>query len=164
MISVEKYFRAFGRILIVAALALAAFAIAPESAAQYQSLAVGVEVGSPSAVTVLIPTNHRYVYEILGAWDLNDFLFLNAHALVTKSVDDHPELHAIWGVGVFAGIRDNRSNNLSVGVSGKFGAGYSIDPFEIYVHLTPRFAVLSQTDFDLGGGLGLRFFTGRRSK
>ncbi|NND72177.1 MAG: hypothetical protein HKN43_11440 [Rhodothermales bacterium] len=161
MVTVENHIRTATRIAILIALAFAAFAVAPESAAQYNTLAVGAEIGSPTAVTVLVPTEKRYAFEFLGAWDLDDFLFLNAHALVTRATDDYPELHAIWGIGAFVGIRDNASSSATLGISGKFGAGYDIEPFEVYVHLTPRFELMPETDFHLGGGLGLRFFTGK---
>ena len=162
MALVERYLQKITRILLVLVLGMIAFSLTPEAAAQYNALAIGVEVGSPTGVTVLLPTNKRYAFEILGAWDLDDYLFLNAHALFTKSVDDYPDLHAIWGAGAFVGVRDSRNNAASVGVSGKFGAGYSIDPFEVYIHLTPRFELISSTEFYLGGGLGLRFFPGSR--
>lgn len=161
MHAIERFFTAAKRFCIVTVLALFALLLAPESAAQYNSLAIGAEIGTPTGVTLLLPRSDRTALEFLGAWDLDDFIFLNAHALFTKSVDDYPDLHAIWGPGAFIGIRDSNNDAVTVGISGKFGAGYSADPFEIYIHLTPRFELVSETDFHLGGGLGIRFFTER---
>lgn len=161
MKSIEKYLLSVKRTLIVAVVALCTFSLTHESAAQYNdSFAIGAEIGTPTGVTLLLPQSERYAVELLGAWDLDDFIFVNGHALFARSIDDSPNLHLIWGPGAFIGVRDKGDDAVSAGISGKFGVGYSAAPVEIYVHLTPRFLVVSETDFDLGGGLGLRFYTG----
>jgi hypothetical protein len=60
-------------------------------------------------------------------------------------------------------VRDNdgkgdNDDDAVLGLSGNFGINYEFDRFDIFVQLTPRLELISETDFDIGGGLGARFF------
>ena len=63
----------------------------------------------------------------------------------------------------FIGVRDDnrkgdRDDETVLGVSGNFGINYEFSRVDIFVQLTPRLEIISETDLDVGGGLGVRFF------
>ena len=99
--------------------------------------------------------------EFLAAWDLDNFLFINGHALFHRNLQGEPDLYFFYGPGIFIGARDRgrgRDDDLILGISGRFGLAYGFEPFEVYIQLTPRLDLIPGTDGDLGGGIGFRFF------
>jgi hypothetical protein len=125
-----------------------------------RSTGIGVQVGSPTGVTVKFVRPARVDYDFLAAWDLDDFLFLAGHALWERRVDDGSgdvDLRMFYGPGVFIGLRDNRNDDVVVGFSGEFGASLWFNQFEIFLQLMPLFELAPETDFHLGGGIGFRF-------
>ena len=136
---------------------------ANEAAAQRAPGAVGIgaQIGEPSGVTLMIYNPQRMSYDFLAAWDMDDFFFLNTHALFEQHFGQSNRAHFFYGPGAFIGIRD-RSNDADdevvVGVSGRVGVGYLFDRFEVYAQLTPRLALSPSTNGDFGGGVGFRFY------
>jgi hypothetical protein len=126
---------------------------------------IGAQIGDPTGFTVKVyrPTTSL---DLLAAWDLDDFFFLNAHAIFDEHLNDRQTIHFLYGPGAFIGIRDHdgRGNDgpgdddVEIGLSGTVGIDFMIRRFEIYLHLTPRISVIESTDFELGGGLGFRFY------
>ena len=122
------------------------------------NVGIGGQLGEPSGLTVKVYQEPDFAYEILAAWDLDDFFFLNAHALFERPVPNAP-LRFYMGPGVLVGIRENASDgDFVIGVSGEFGLNYFVDRFEVFLHLTPRLGVIPDTSGDVGGGLGLRYY------
>ncbi len=124
---------------------------------------IGIQLGQPAGISIKKRNSAGMSADILLAWDLNDFFFVNLHGVWEKNVSGADGLHFVYGPGVFAGFKErNRyrddDDELFLGISGTFGLSYYIDQFEIYLRLTPRLAVIESTDGDVGGGLGFRFF------
>lgn len=124
---------------------------------------IGIQLGQPAGISIKKHNSAGMSADILLAWDLDDFFFVNLHGIWEKDVSGANGLYFVYGPGVFAGFRErNRNRNdddeLFLGISGTFGLSYYIDQFEIYLRLTPRLAVIESTDGDVGGGLGFRFF------
>ncbi|NRB49680.1 MAG: hypothetical protein HRU41_18510 [Saprospiraceae bacterium] len=124
---------------------------------------IGIQLGQPAGISIKKHNSAGMSADILLAWDLDDFFFVNLHGVWEKDVSGANGLYFVYGPGVFAGFRErNRNRNdddeLFLGISGTFGLSYYIDQFEIYLRLTPRLAVIESTDGDVGGGLGFRFF------
>jgi hypothetical protein len=125
-----------------------------------RSTGIGVQVGSPTGVTIKFVRPARPDYDFLVAWDLDDFLFVAGHVLWEKSVDDGDgdvDLRMFYGPGAFIGLRDNRNDDVVVGFSGEFGASLWFDQFEIFAQLMPLFELAPETDLHIGGGIGFRF-------
>lgn len=122
------------------------------------SLGIGGQIGDPSGVTVKIYQRPTLAYELLAAWDLDRFFFLNAHALFERPIPDSP-LRYYLGPGAILGIEDGGGNaNLAVGISGQAGVNFFVERFEVFLHLTPRLAIIPSTVGDVGGGIGLRYY------
>ena len=128
------------------------------ASAQNSTTWLGVELGSPTGLAVYLERPSAADISILAAWDLDDFLFLNAHWMLGEEITIEDRLSWFWGPGVFVGIRDNdRSNDgAALGASLRGGIQYGWSRLVGYAHLTPRFELIPETDFGMGGGIGLR--------
>lgn len=64
-----------------------------------------------------------------------------------------------YGPGGYIGIRDKpRDNRTDFGISGNFGLDFLIRDFEIFVQATPRLSLKNTDNFNIGGGVGFRFY------
>lgn len=133
-------------------------ATAIPASAQKSTTWFGVELGAPTGVAVYLERPSAPDISILGAWDLDDFLFLNAHWMLGEEITIEDRASWFWGPGAFVGIRDNDKNNdgVALGASLRVGLQYGWSRLVGYAHLTPRFEVVPETDFYMGGGIGVR--------
>lgn len=131
-------------------------AAAPALAQQrYSDTGIGAHVGDFTGLTLRHYPRTGFAYDVLAAWDLDDFIFVNVHGLYERRFETSP-LNYYFGPGAFIGLYDD--GDVGLGVSGTGGFNYFAERFEVYIQLTPRLNLLPGTDFDLGGGLGLRFY------
>jgi len=120
---------------------------------------IGLQAGQPSGLTVKIYKPSTSL-DFLAAWDLNDFFFLNVHGLKDASLNREHTVHFFYGPGAFIGIRNISENNddVELGVSGSFGLDFIVGSLEFYIQATPRLTVIDATNFDMGGGFGVRIY------
>lgn len=140
------------------------------ASAQRTSGAVGLggQVGEPSGITLKVFNEPGPSYDLLAAWDLDDFFFVNGHALWENDINaENLEQDLEWfiGPGAFIGFRDDDDGvdddgtDVVLGISGSVGLNFVIDRrFEFYGQLTPRISLVPDTDGDIGGGLGFRYY------
>ncbi len=151
-------------------LAILALALVFPSSSQAQPFAgswgVGAHFGEPTGLTLKTYTSRPVsrggasfnAYDLLVGWDFDDYFFINAHALHEGRFGDSP-LNYYLGPGLFLGFIDHpRNDEVTFGISGQFGLNYFIDRFEIFVQLTPRLQLVEETDGDMGGGIGARYY------
>ena len=124
------------------------------------SVGIGLQVGDPSGLTLKFYNGRKASVDILAAWDLNDYLFVNVHALYHKPVGGSGNVNFFYGPGAFIAFyeRGRYEDYLGVGISGNFGINVFFDQFELFGQITPRLQVIENTNGDLGGGIGLRFY------
>ncbi len=127
---------------------------------------IGGQVGDPSGVTLKVyrrSVRDRGVFgsatafSFLAAWNLDDFFYLNAHALHERPIEDSP-LNYYLGPGVVIGIDERPSRDLVLGISGDFGLNFFTHRFEVFLEITPWIKLIPDTDGSLGGGIGLRYY------
>ncbi|MBK8196017.1 MAG: hypothetical protein IPK76_23540 [Lewinellaceae bacterium] len=134
-----------------------------------QNVGLGFQVGDPTGLNLHFRNGPGAMRtDILFAWDLgnddHDFFFVNVHGLWFKRLATKEAFNFYYGPGAFVGFRernrkkDNNDNDVVVGFSGNFGLNYEFSRFDIFLQITPRLAILPGTDFEAGGGLGMRFF------
>ncbi|MBV6441415.1 MAG: hypothetical protein DYG98_03140 [Haliscomenobacteraceae bacterium CHB4] len=134
-----------------------------------QNVGVGFQVGDPTGLNLHFRNTKPMRLDILFAWDFNDhdddrdFFFVNVHGLWFKPIGGSEPFNFYYGPGAFIGVRErNRKNDdddeTVLGASGNFGINYEFPRVDIFLQLTPRLELISDTDFDIGGGLGVRFF------
>ena len=123
------------------------------------NVGLGGQVGEPSGLTLKLYRNPGFAYDFLAAWDLDDFFYLNVHGLYEKPLQDSP-LRYYLGPGAVLGVRDRprRDDEVVLGVSATGGLNFFIEQFEVFLQLTPRLYVVPGTEWDLGGGVGLRYY------
>lgn len=128
---------------------------------QAGDIGIGAQVGQPTGLTVKF-YNPRTSFDLLAAWDLDDFIFLNGHAVFDAHLNDRNTVHFFYGPGAFIGIRDREPENVDddvvIGISGTFGLDVMFNKFELFIQGTPRLSLIEATDFDMGGGAGFRFY------
>ena len=126
------------------------------------SVGVGFQVGDPTGLSLQFYKDRGITTDILFAYHFDDFFFLNVHGLWNTHLDDGGHFHFYYGPGGFVGVRTFRSeprrDELAAGISGNFGLNLVLSRFEIFGQATPRLEVTPLTDFEMGGGVGLRFF------
>lgn len=122
------------------------------------SVGIGFQIGDPSGVSLQF-YNPEPSWDFLAAWDFDDFFLLNVHALYERPLGNRPDLFLFYGPGAFIGFRDRPGDDdVSVGISGTVGIGYLIEQFEIFARITPRLSLVPDTDGDVGGGIGARYY------
>ena len=144
------------RPLALAALLLALGPLAPEARAQF---GIGGQIGDPTGVSLAFGSGSGAVLLAAG-WDLGDDseLSLEGHyVLRAQRIQGEADLALFYGPGVFIRTREDR--DPAAGVS--FGLGLSLAAtrdVEIYGLISPRLQLIDETDFELGGGVGVRLY------
>jgi hypothetical protein len=126
-----------------------------------QTIGIGFQVGDPTGLNLHFRNpGGKMRPDVLFAYDLDDFLFVNLHGLWFKRIANTVPLNFYYGPGAFVGWYNRKRDYRRpvVGFSGNFGLNYEFSRLDLFLQLTPRLPVLPATDFDMGGGLGLRFF------
>jgi hypothetical protein len=129
--------------------------------ARAQTVGIGGQFGDPSGVTLRINNAGALNYDLLAAWDFDDYFFFNLHGLWEHNLAPAPKLNYFYGPGAFIGFRDRgrwEDEDVFLGLSGTIGLNIYIQKLEIFGQVTPRLALVPGTDGDVGGGIGLRFY------
>lgn len=156
----QKSIQKLGLVLI---LSLCSF-VALQAQRTAGSVGIGAQFGQPTGLSLKVYNPNGLSPDVLLAWDLNDFFFINVHGLVERHIDSGGNFHYFIGPGVFAGIRDSNNeilegnDNFAAGISGNFGLNVLLGTVEIYGQVTPRLELIDKTSSDIGGGLGIRFY------
>ena len=121
---------------------------------------IGLQLGQPSGLSVSVHRTSGLSPDILAAWDLNDFFFVNVHGIAHQHLGNSGDFHFIYGPGAFVGIKDigRDEDRIRAGISGTAGFSVMISSLELYARVTPRLQLLDKTAVDIGGGLGIRLF------
>lgn len=123
---------------------------------------LGVQAGEPSGITLKLYNPNQPSYDFLAAWSFDDFFFLNVHALFESRLSaENVEQPVQWyiGPGAYIGVSDDEGSEAGLGVSGTIGLDILLaDHFELYLQATPRFELVRETEPNLGGGIGLRYY------
>jgi hypothetical protein len=150
----------FRSISLFALLSIWGLVLPPQAQAQPNSgsVGIGLQLGQPSGLSLGVYKPSGMALDVLAAWNLNDFLYLNAHGLF--STGDASPFRLFYGPGVYVGLyeRGNAEDQIAAGLSATGGVSIFIGSFEIYGRVTPRLLLISQTDVAIGGGLGLRLY------
>ena len=134
-----------------ALLALALCLAAPARA----QFAIGGQLGDPTGLSLKFGSGSGALILAAG-WDLNDSVSAEGHYLLRarRLQGADTNIRLFYGPGVFLQSNDNRTNaGVSLGVGLETNLAREI---ELYGLVSPRLRLVEDTDFDLGGGVGLR--------
>ena len=126
------------------------------------SVGIGFQAGNPTGLSLQFYKNYGMSTDILIAYNLDDFIFLNVHGLWNAHLDRGGHFHLFYGPGGFIGIRDRspegRQDDVAAGFSANFGLNFVVSRVEFFGQFTPRLELTPATNFHTGGGVGLRFY------
>lgn len=134
---------------------------------QSGDIGIGLQFGEPTGISLQFYKAYGPSLDFLVAWDLDDYFFVNGHALWEKPLGNSGKTNFYYGPGAYIGFREGRggdrifndgNDSVVLGVSGRIGINILIDQFELFAHLTPRLTLIDNTNANMGGGFGGRFF------
>ena len=145
------------RTLLIAALLL----IINSTNAQNRNFGLGIILGEPTGLSAKLTTNHINALDFAAAWSFKD----NGHLLLQTDYIWHnfdliqvpsgrfPFYYGIGGRVIF-------SNDPLVGIRIPVGLDYQFErePIDIFIEIVPILDIIPATRFNIGGGLGIRFW------
>jgi|SRR6056297_2936326 len=127
--------------------------------AQRSGLGVGVILGEPTGLSVKKWTGSKTAIDAAAAWSLTgEYIHFHADALVHSfalSVDEG-QLPLYIGLGGRVLLADKPA----IGVRVPVGAAYHFDaaPFDMFLELAPILDLIPDSDFDVNGAIGIRYY------
>ncbi len=126
---------------------------------------LGFIVGEPTGIDIKIFMNKIHALEFALAWSLSnendvhiqgDYLW---HKYDLIDLDNSDELPLFFGVGGRVILREDPADDI-VGIRIPVGLDYIFRnyPFDIFLEIVPILDVAPDTDFDLEGAIGARFW------
>ena len=136
-----------------------------------EGFGIGVIVGEPTGITIKIWTGNTTAFQAAAAWSFSgyesfqfhaDYLFHNFGILNSDEMRGALPLY----VGIGGRIKLKEDNDLddndeaSIGARVPLGMSYIFEdtPLDIFIEVVPILDVLPDTDFDLNGAAGIRFY------
>jgi len=138
------------RLLLTAA---AVLALALPAQAQF---AIGGQVGDPTGLSIKAGAGPGALLLAVG-WDLDDSISAEGHYVLSNRRIQGADANVglFYGPGVFLKACDNCDTRFGVSLGIGLEAGLTRE-IEVYGLVSPRLQLVEETEFDLGGGVGLR--------
>ena len=133
-------------------------------------LGLGVIVGEPTGISLKAWTSGSTAFDAGLAWSLGRYDAINIHADYLwhnfKPFDEieSGQLPVYYGIGgrvVFADDFPNQGDNQAIiGVRGPVGLNYLLEdaPIGLFLEVAPILNIVPETDFDVDGAIGIRFY------
>lgn len=139
------------------------FSLSAQAQRPDKAFGIGFQAGNPTGLAMQFYRAHGVSTDILLAYNLENFLFLNVHGLWDTHLDQQEHWHLFYGPGGFIGIRDidssdARDDEFEAGISGDLGLNFVAGRVELFGQVTPRLSLIPSTELEFGGGVGMRFY------
>ncbi len=119
----------------------------------HAQLAIGGQLGDPTGLSLKFGAGPGALALAVG-WDLDDSVSAEGHYLLSVRRVQGADVDLFYGPGAFVQSGDDDTN---LGVSLGVGLETSLTrEIELYGLVSPRLRLVEDTDFDLGGGVGVR--------
>ena len=129
--------------------------------AQNRNFGLGIILGEPTGISAKLVTNRVNAFDFAAAWSFKDqgHLLLQADyiwhnfELIQVPSGRLPLYYGIGGRVIF-------SNDPLVGIRIPVGLDYQFErePIDIFVEIVPILDIVPATKFNIGGGIGVRFW------
>ena len=125
-----------------------------------KSFGIGIILGEPTGLSAKLWTGSSNAFDFGAAWSFEG----SGHFLFQADYVWHSSLSkaSSGGLAVYYGIggRIVFANKPNIGVRLPIGLDYifSSAPIDIFLEVVPAMDLIPSTDFDLNGGLGIRFW------
>ena len=124
---------------------------------------LGIIVGEPTGVSIKYQMNEKNAIDGAVAWSLSGDNDLHLHGdylmhwydIITVSKGQLP-LYA--GLGARVLFRENRDNHIGLRIPVGLAYLFAGSPFDAFVEIVPVLDFAPDTDFDLEGAIGGRFW------
>jgi len=146
----------------VIALTLLLAAAAPASAQSFKR-GIGVIFGDPTGINFKYHIDPTNAIDAAAAWSLSgnkhlhlqaDYLFHNYNPIkVSKG-----RLPVYYGIGGRVVLREDKKDLWGIRIPLGLDYYFSGAPFDIFAAIVPVIEVLPDTDFDIEGSIGFRFW------
>lgn len=126
-------------------------------AAQPGAFGIGGQIGEPTGLTVKVRTP-VLTFDAAAEWDFGNYAFLQAHWIVSERrlpIQRTP-INYFYGPGLFIITQD--VGDSAFGLSGNVGISYYTGQVEFFGQVTPRLRLSPDSQFDVGGAVGIRFY------
>lgn len=139
-------------------------ASAGTAAAQDKQVGLGFIVGEPTGIDLKIFLNKINALEFALAWSLSndndlhiqgDYLWHRYDVIDLKSSDQMP---LYFGIGARMVLNDNADDTFGMRIPVGLDYIFATYPFDIFVEIVPILDLAPDTDFDLEGAIGGRFW------
>lgn len=122
------------------------------------TLGVGLQVGQPGGLGLKWYRPSPIAYTAVLTTDGDDYLHLIVNRLWESPLRNSP-LGVYVGPGLLIGATDFQQDGaLALGINGTAGLNFYVEPFEVFLQVTPRFHFLPNRRDDLGSSVGLRLY------
>jgi hypothetical protein len=127
---------------------------------QTKDFGLGIILGEPTGLSAKLWTGGNNAFDFAAAWSFkgDGSMLLQAdyvwHNILTRASSG--QLAVYYGIGgrVIFSDDPNAGARIPIGLDYQFTSA----PIDIFVELAPILDVIPETDFDLGGDLGVRFW------
>lgn len=123
-------------------------------------LGLGVYLGAPTGITGKYLLSKVNSADLLFAWRFDDAFFVQGHYNFNLSeLERYKEgvFNFYAGPGLFFKAASEKDD--AFGISGNLGINYFLkQKFEFFFELSPKVGLFPGTEFDLTGGIGIRFY------
>jgi len=138
-----------------------AFILSGTIYSQNNGFGLGIVLGEPTGLSAKLWTGSSNAFDFAAAWSFKgdghllvqaDYVW-HSFNLIHVSSGKLPLYYGIGGRAIF-------SDDPLLGVRVPLGLNYLFDdaPIDIFAEIVPILDLIPETDFDLGGGLGVRFW------
>lgn len=128
-----------------------------------KDLGIGFMVGEPTGLTLKSWTGGNNAFDLGLAWSVGRYDAINIHGdYLWHNYDLFSEVDAgtlpfYYGIGARVVLAEN---DALIGARVPVGINYLFEdsPLGLFLEVAPVFNVVPSTDFDVDGGLGIRFY------
>lgn len=127
---------------------------------QDHGIGIGVILGNPTGLSAKMWTSERTAVDGAAAWSFLGEGYIHAHAdLLIHSYAIEVSQGALplyFGLGG----RVRLGNDTRIGIRIPLGISYQFEevPFDAFFEIAPILDLLPETDFDVNGAIGLRYY------
>ena len=122
------------------------------------TLGVGLQVGQPGGLGLKWYRPSPIAYTAVLTTDGDDYLHLIVNRLWESPLHNSP-LGVYVGPGLLIGATGLQQDGaFALGINGTAGLNFYVEPFEVFLQVTPRFHFLPNRRDDLGSSVGLRLY------
>lgn len=123
---------------------------------------LGIIIGEPTGLSAKLWTGESTAFDAAAAWTLSDnYDALNLHADFLKHnfeliKVDKGQLPFYFGLGAKIVL----ANDPVIGIRVPVGLSYIFadTPLDIFLEIVPTLNLIPSTDFDIDGGIGIRYY------